>query len=198
MAKRVVVIASGETERRALPHLAAHLRDQGISIEVRIPPRNRTLNAQSAENLIKAAWYENVAAPPDKFVLLVDLDADDVDAVLEPLKARLQDRLGTEIVATVQYAYARQHLEAWYFGDEPNLTKHLRRALGNVDSSKPDEIQNPKQHLKHLLKSEHNQRYTASVSEQIASAVDAQTIAQRSPSFNGFLEAVLNGSSPVG
>ena len=45
-----------------------------------------------------------------------------------------------------------------------------------------------KQHLKHLLKSEHNQRYTASVSEQIASAVDAQTIAQRSPSFNGFLK----------
>ena len=198
MAKRVVVIASGETERRALPHLAAHLREQGVSVEVRIPPGNRALNAQAAENLIKAAWYERVAAPPDKFVLLVDLDADAADAVLDPLKARLHGRLGTEIRATVQYAYARQHLEAWYFGDESNLKEFLGRSLGNVDSSRPDEIQNPKQHLKHLLRGGSNRIYTASVSEQISRAVDAQTIAQRSPRFNGFLEAVLNGSSPVG
>ena len=196
MAKRVVVIASGETERRALPHLAAHLREQDISIEVRIPPGHRPLNAQTAENLIKAAWYERVAAPPDKFVLLVDLDAATADDVLSPIRARLQARLGEDITATVQYAHAQQHLEAWYFGDETNLRRHVGRALGNVNISKPDEIQNPKLHLKHLLKTERNQIYTASVSEEMARSADAGTISQRSPSFHGFLEAVLNGDHP--
>ena len=198
MAKRVVVIASGETERRALPHLAAHLQDQGVAVEVRIPPGHRALNAQTAENLIRAAWYERVAAPPDKFVLLLDLDADTTDAVLNPLKARLHDRLGADIRATVQYAYARQHLEAWYFGDESNLTKYLGRSIGNVDGSRPDEIQNPKQHLKQLLRGGRNRIYTASVSEDLARSVDARTISQRSPSFHSFLEAVLNGGLPTG
>ena len=75
MAKRVVIIASGETERRALPHLAHHLQDRSVAVdEVRIPPRNRALNAQMAEKLIKAAWYENLSTPPDKFVVLMDVD----------------------------------------------------------------------------------------------------------------------------
>ena len=75
MGKRVIVIASGETERRALPHLVRHLQDRAVTVDaVRVPPRNRALNAQMAERLIKAAWYENVSAPPDKFVLLMDVD----------------------------------------------------------------------------------------------------------------------------
>ena len=34
MTKNVIVLASGETERRALPHLLSHLRDRGISSRV--------------------------------------------------------------------------------------------------------------------------------------------------------------------
>ena len=33
MSKRVIMIASGETERRALPHLVRHLRDQDVVAE---------------------------------------------------------------------------------------------------------------------------------------------------------------------
>ena len=73
MAKRVIVLASGETERRALPHLLAHLWDRGVSVvEVRIPPRNGALSVQMAERLIKTVWYERlgVSVSPDKFVVL--------------------------------------------------------------------------------------------------------------------------------
>ena len=34
MARSVIVVASGETELRALPHLLSHLRDRGISSRV--------------------------------------------------------------------------------------------------------------------------------------------------------------------
>lgn len=41
MTKRVVIVASGETERRALPVLSSHLRDLDIFVDdVRIPPNN--------------------------------------------------------------------------------------------------------------------------------------------------------------
>ena len=71
MAKRVVIVASGETERRALPHLVRHLRDRDVTVvEVRVPPHNKALNAKMAERLIKAAWYESVSEPPDKFVVV--------------------------------------------------------------------------------------------------------------------------------
>lgn len=70
--KRVVVLASGETERRAIPHLVSHLLDWDVSVEeVRISPRNRALDVRMAENLIKAAWFGSIGAPPDKFVLLL-------------------------------------------------------------------------------------------------------------------------------
>ena len=48
MPKHVVVIASGETERRALPHLLAYLGDVGIKVSVRIPPRHRSLSVDMA------------------------------------------------------------------------------------------------------------------------------------------------------
>jgi hypothetical protein len=71
MRKSVVVIASGETERRALPHLVAHLQAKGVSVvDVRIPPGGKALNVEMAEKLLKAVWFERVAAPPDKFVVL--------------------------------------------------------------------------------------------------------------------------------
>ena len=75
----------------------------------------------------------------------------------------------------------------------PHLVSHLRsylkRDLGRVDDSRPDEIEDPKLRLKNIL----DQVYTARVSEEIARALDAENIARRSPSFRGFLEAVLNG-----
>ena len=190
MAKNVIVLASGETERRALPHLLSHLRDRGVSpVEVRIPYGNRALSVRMAEDLVKDAWYECPGAPPDKFVILLDVDGKSPDDVMEPFRT-LSKRLGGDIGATILYAYAQWHLEAWYFADARGLRGCLKRALGSVDSSKPDEIQNPKLHLKHLLGA---RVYTARISEEIARELDATTIAERSPSFKGFVEAVMNG-----
>ena len=192
MARNVVILASGETERRALPHLISHLRNRGVSVvEVRIPPRNEALSVQMAERLIKAVWYERfgVSVSPDKFVVLLDVDGKFPDKVMEPFRA-LPERLSDEIGAAILCLYAQWHLEAWYFADATNLRDYLGRALGNVDTSKPDEIHNPKLHLKHLLRA---QVYTARVSEEIASRLEAQAIAERSPSFKGFLDAVMNG-----
>ncbi|MCE2485293.1 MAG: DUF4276 family protein [Desulfurellaceae bacterium] len=189
MAKNVLVIASGETERRSLRHLVEHLKGQGTSVsEVSIPPNNKVLNAEMAEKLIKSAWYADPA--PDKIVLLVDVDGKLPEEVVSSMRNRLADRLPAEIRAKVQYAYAQWHLEAWYFADAEKLRIYLGRNLGSVDTSKPDEIQNPKHHLKQLL----DKPYTARVSEQIALRLDGQTIALRSPSFRGFLDAALNGA----
>ena len=195
MRKRVIVIASGETERRALPHLLSHLRDEGIVLaDVRIPPRNLDLQVEIVEKIIKSAWYES-QTPPDKFVLLVDADGKDPSATLAPFENDLPERLPPEVRPKLQYAYAQWHLEAWYFADSQNLRTYLRdKALGSVDASKPDEIQNPKQHLKNLLE---RSTYTARTSEDIARMLDARTIALRSPSFDGFLSAVRNGSPSV-
>lgn len=191
MAKHVIVIASGETERRSLPHLLAHLRAEGVSIdEVRIPPRNRALNPEMAEKLVKAAWYERVVDPPEKFVVLLDVDGKVPAEVLHPFQAQLPARLKPNIHATIQFAYAQWHLEAWYFADITTLREYLGGAPGKIDASKPDEVINPKLHLQNLLG---NRVYTAVVSEEIARRLDANTIAQRSPSFQGFLEAVRNG-----
>ena len=191
MPKRVIVIASGETERRSLPHLLSYLRDEGIFVgDVRIPPRNRKLSVSAAESLVKAAWYENLNEPVDKFIILADTDGKTSEDALYLLKNELPGRLGDEIARRVQYAYAQWHLEAWYFADGTNLREYLGKALGNVDASRPDEIQNPKLHLKNLLG---EQTYTARVSEDIAKELDAGTIARRSPSFSGFLEAIKNG-----
>lgn len=65
MPKRVVVVvASGETERRALPHLLAHLETGGVTlVDVRIPPRNLPLKPDMGEKLIKAAWFSSLHEP---------------------------------------------------------------------------------------------------------------------------------------
>jgi len=191
MSKRVVVIASGETERRSLPHLLAHLKEEDISIaEVRIPPGGKALNVEMADKLVKASWFERIADPPDKFVILVDMDQRTPDEALRHFRVQLPDRIGTKIRAKLQFAYAQCHLEAWYFADISGLRAYLGRDLGSVDASKPDEIQNPKHHLKQLLG---ERVYTAVISEEIALALNAKTIDQRSPSFRGFLAAVRNG-----
>ena len=164
----------------------------GITVsEVRIPRRNLKLSVPMAERLIKAAWYANATAPPDKFVVLIDTRRKSPDNVIGPFKERLPGRLSDDIGAAVQFAYAQRHLEAWYFADAANLRRYLGgMALGNVDPSKPDAIQNPKLHLKNLLGS---RVYTAHIAEEIARELDAQTIVQRSSSFKGFMVAVMNG-----
>ncbi len=193
MAKYVAVIASGDTERRALPHLVSHLEDDGIEISVSIPPRNRRLSVSMAESLIKAALFHD--KPPDKVVVLLDLDGKEPEEVLRPFREELPGRLRGAPAVSVLYAYAQRHLEAWYFGDAQRLRAYFdSQALGSVDTSQPDGIENPKQHLENLLG---KRVYTALVSEDIASNLDAQVIAQRSPSFRGFLGAVRNGPPPV-
>ncbi len=192
MAKRVVVVASGETERRALPHLLAHLETDGVTVvDVRIPPRNLPLKPDMGERLIKAAWFSSLHEPPDKFVVLVDVDHGDPVSVLQPFQDALPSRLGN-ISADVLYAYAHRHLEAWYFADSLGLGTYLGRSLGSVDLSKPDQIENPKLHLKHLLG---NRVYTARVSEAIARSLDPDRIVAQSPSFAAFIAAVVNGAS---
>ena len=146
-----------------------------------------------AERLIKAAWYENLHMPPDKFVVVIDLDGADAAALLEPIRSRLS-KLRDDISADVLCAYAQQHLEAWYFADAQNLREYLGRELGQVDTSRPDEIQNPKLHLKHLFG---ERLYTARVSEEIAKTLSTDTIAGRSPSFKKFVEALANGATEV-
>ena len=95
-----------------------------------------------------------------------------------------------KIQPAIQFAYAQWHLEAWYFADIAALRQYLGRAPGDIDPSNPDEIQNPKHHLRNLLG---DRIYTAVVSEEIARTLHPQVIAQRSPSFDGFLDAVRNG-----
>ena len=152
-----------------------------------------------ATDLVLSVWYENTDSPPEKIVLLLDVDGKSPCQVVDPIREQLSRRLPREINERVQYAYAQWHLEAWYFADAANLRGYLNRNLGQVDTSKPDEIQNPKLHLKHLLAS---QVYTARVSEEISRTLAADTIARRSPSFKGFVQVLLNGvahdSSNVG
>ena len=63
MSKHVVVIASGEIERRSLPHLMAHLQAEDIFVvDVRIPPGCRALSVEMVEKLVKAAWYVHKAS----------------------------------------------------------------------------------------------------------------------------------------
>ena len=86
MKKKVIVVASGETERRSLPHLTANLAEEGVRVtEVRIPPRHRDLTVSVAAQLIDAAWFEyQYTDPPDKFVILVDVDGKDPTEALRP------------------------------------------------------------------------------------------------------------------
>jgi len=189
--KKVVVIASGETERRSLPHLLAHLQEEDIVlVDVRIPPGNKALTVSMAERLIKALWFEQINDPPDKFVLLVDTNGKSPEEVMDPFQVQLPQRLGPHIRPQIQFAFAKWHLEAWYFADVSGLRSYLERAPGSVDTSNPDEIQNPKLHLKNLLG---DRVYTAIISDEIAKKMNAETIAQRSTSFRAFLEAVRNG-----
>ncbi len=95
--------------------------------------------------------------------MLVDADGKHPDTGLAPFQD-LESRLNPQITASVKFAYAQWHLEAWFFSDSENLRAYLGRDLGSVDTSKPDDIENPKQHLKNLL----DDNYTRITSQDIA------------------------------
>ncbi len=90
-------------------------------------------------------------------MLVVDTDRTDPGAATNPFRIRLPSRL-SGIGAAVQFACAQQHLEAWYFADIDNLRAYIGRSPGRIDTTKPDLIDNPKEHLKNLLG---NRVYTA-------------------------------------
>lgn len=189
MHKRVLVIASGNTERLALPHLTAHLQNHGIAIDVRIPPKNRPITAREVQNIIQTERF--IPPAPDKYVVLVDTDGKSPEEALHPIRQGLQNNSLIRQTLSVHYAYAQWHLEAWYFADSRNLRIYLGRDMGEVNPNQPDQIQNPKHHLRQLLG---EKTYTAQVSAEIAAGLDPQAISQRSPSFLAFLAAVRNGT----
>jgi len=192
VARRVIVVASGETERRSLPKLLTRLLSSDVlRVEVRIPPQGRTLRPELVEKVAKAAWFESkgTEAEPDKFVILVDTDGKDPDGVLAPLREELPSRL-RGLGPDVLFAFAQWHLEAWFFADHAGLRRYLKRSLGRVGAESPDQITNPKLRLKHLLG---DSVYTSRKSEEIAEALDPHVIRSQSPSFAGFVEAVRNG-----
>ncbi|KYG03737.1 hypothetical protein BE21_04520 [Sorangium cellulosum] len=200
MAKRVVVIASGETERLALPHLLRHLGEEGTLIDepIRTPSRNRAITAENACRLVLSAWYEKLpTGRPDKFVILLDADAKDPQDIVarfeEDLKATA---VGHRVPVPILSVAAKWHLEAWFFACAASLRDYLGRDLGNVDTSQPDEIVNPKRHLIHLLKAGRGEIYTARVSAEIAQRLSAQEL-RRSASFARFESAVRNGPKPA-
>ncbi|MFZ0886951.1 MAG: DUF4276 family protein [Candidatus Binataceae bacterium] len=189
--KKVVVIASGETERRALPHLTRHLLQVGIELcDVRVPPRlGSWTRAERLQRTIKSAWFElsQRGRAPNKFVVLVDADGKAPDDVRRPAQeacSHLRDIPVPCVVAAAQW-----HLEAWFFGDEQGLRRYLGRNLGSIDSTVPDEIRDPKRHLKHLL----DGIYTAETAASIARVLEPSKIVSRSPSFRAFDEALRNG-----
>lgn len=187
MAKKVVVLASGRIELRALPNLLRDLAGEGTRIDVRIPPRNRAVTSDVVVKIAKSAYWD--VPRPDKFVILVDVDGKDPDVVVESLRRRVGTALN-HLELDIYYTYAQRHLEAWFFADATGLRQYLGKSLGSIDASQPDLIENPKLHLKHLLA---GRLYTSEVADRISRVVDAAQVAERSASFGRFVGAIRNG-----
>ena len=101
MSRHVVILASGETERRALPNLLRHLRHEGISVEFRKPPRHRAISSDVAIKMANACYWS--VPRPHKLVVL--LDGRDPEEQLEPLQRRIGRSLD-DLDLKVSYAYA--------------------------------------------------------------------------------------------
>lgn len=147
---------------------------------------------KSVERIARAAWFETngLGQAPDKLVVLVDADGKPTDQAIAALESPLIQRL-RDLPVTVRVAAARQHLEGWFFGDEQGLRGYLGRSLGSVDASAPDDIADPKRHLRNLL----TEFYTARIAEEIAASLTPETIYGRSASFATFVDTVRNGPS---
>lgn len=196
--KAVVVIASGATEQKALPVLLSKLQTPPFVVcQVLIPKGNRQLAPGTVVELVLAAYYgalRHRAEPSKKIVVLMDTDTKQPQQVVAPVQDRVLNDSRVQKIApfvTILFAYARQHLEAWFFADDENLKNYLGRSLGRIQTSKPDEINNPKRHLIHLLQ----RSYTSFVAERIARQLDPAVIARRSPSFTHFCNQLKNGAN---
>ena len=194
MPKRVLIIASGPTELNALPTLLDHLKLEGIEVDIRIPPGHHQLRPNVLCPIIYSAQYDSEHGSPDKYVILVDTDGKTPEEAISPIRQGLQRAQVLQKFHNVKFAFAQWHLEAWYFADAANLRTYLDRNMGSVNANDPDQIQNPKHHLRQLLG---DRTYTAQVSADIAARLDYRTISQHSPSFRTFLEAIRNGEEFV-
>ena len=197
--KRVVIIASGDTERRALPHLCRDLYATGIEIlepvrTIVLRTRTSTRFADRLRSTIKSAWHDHngKSEPPSKFVILVDADGRPKEAAIA--SAREACRHLHDIPVPCLVTAAKWHLEAWFFADEQKLREFLGRDLGNISPQFPDEILNPKLHLKNLLS---GRRYTREIADRIASVVRPSVMQTHSQSFFDFVQAVRNGDGFV-
>ncbi|MGH9505686.1 MAG: DUF4276 family protein [Terriglobales bacterium] len=193
MGKRVVVVASGATEQKALPHLCRHLSGDDVQLlKVVTPPGHKQIRPALATQLIRAAWFGWAhAGGADKFVVLLDADAHDPEVVAGPVREAcggMQD-----IPVPICVTAAQRHLEAWFFADPVGLRRHLsNRALGNIRDA-PDQMENPKQHLRNLLAPDF---YTSLRAGAIAADLDPAAIEDRSPSFKRLAAAMRNGLPP--
>ena len=169
--------------------------EANVRIEVLIPPRNGPITVKNALALIRSTLYGDPEEAPNKYVVLVDVDGKVPGQVLSPFRENLQIQLDPSLRDLVHFAYAQWHLEAWFFADASGLRQYLGgRSLGSVDTSHPDNIENPKNHLKNLLRE--RGLYTARISEDIAQFLDSDTIASSSLSYRLFRDEVRNGTSP--
>jgi len=142
--------------------------------------------------------YERPSKSPDSgSVNTIRPVVSEVDQVYQKGDSDRLRRHGATIPTNTEYTYAQWHLEAWYFADAENLRRDLGgRSLGHVDTSRPDEITRPKEHLKNLLRRDQIV-YTARLSAEIAEQLDPHRIEGRSPSFRAFGLAVRNGLVPA-
>lgn len=188
--KQVIVIASGDTERLALPHLLRELIDQEISLDIRVSPHG-SLTIDRVSRVARAAYWDMKmrGRDPSKFVILLDADAEDREETIrrfEVVAERIQD-----LQVPTYVSAAKWHLEAWFFADEQSLRSFVGRSLGGVDASRPEAIERPKEHLRNLL----DRPYTARVAARIAAVLSPEAVRAKSPSFVDFESKIRNGSS---
>jgi hypothetical protein len=190
MGRDVVVVASGDTERRSLPHLLKHLLGAELSrpVDIRVSPHG-LLTMSIAERIVKATWWERQGrgVPTDKVVVLVDADARAPDEKL--LEFRELPRRLADLPLTVKVAVAKWHLEAWFFADVEGLRTGLGGRAPGAISEAPDDLPYPKKRLRDLL----DTPYTPRIAEQIAAGLSADVVRARSGSFAQFEAAVKNG-----
>lgn len=168
--------------------------ETGKAFAVVTPPFHSQLTAEMVARILKAQYWQRWPRP-SKAVVLLDADssapivtADEFRADLLPGLQGLVD-LGLSILVTC----AKWHLEAWFFAHGEALRQYLGRDLGAVQWTLPDDIVNPKLHLKHLLASIDGRVYTSQVAGEIARSLDPSVVLDRSPSFRRFDGASRNG-----
>ena len=111
--------------------------------DVRVPPRHRAITVAVAERIIRSVWFERPPhARPHKFVVLLDADGKHPEDVIAPIHADLPSRL-RDIDASIQFAWAQQHLEAWYFAEAKGLRISISAAAILAAWTRPNPTPSP-------------------------------------------------------